>query len=191
MRLKDQQKFESIVVSTIELVTKNGFDNVSIKKIAKRANVSPATIYIHFKNKNDLFEKIYIKIREEISTGTLTGINEIPEDDIERIFKLIWKNSFSYNLEHPEFLKYREKFEQTSLIENIRHIEIELQTFVKNLFHSGIENKIIKNLPIFMLITFAYVPIISLLKLHFTRDFIMDDFQIDTACNFAWKSIKL
>ncbi len=37
-----------------ELFAKDGFDNVSVRKIASKINYSPAALYRYFKNKEDL-----------------------------------------------------------------------------------------------------------------------------------------
>ena len=66
MRTRDQAKYDSIVDASIKLINELGFDGISISKIAKKAKVSPATIYIYFENKEDLFTKIYIDIRKEM-----------------------------------------------------------------------------------------------------------------------------
>ena len=65
MRTRDQAKYDAIVKSSIQLINTIGFDGISISKIAKKAKVSPATIYIYFENKEDLFTKLYIDIREK------------------------------------------------------------------------------------------------------------------------------
>ncbi|MFW9846659.1 MAG: TetR/AcrR family transcriptional regulator, partial [Candidatus Thorarchaeota archaeon] len=48
MRTRDQAKYDAIVDASIKLVNKLGFDGISISKIAKKAKVSPATLYIYF-----------------------------------------------------------------------------------------------------------------------------------------------
>ena len=72
MRPKSQSKYEAIISTTIELVKELGFTGISVAKIAKKAEISPATIYIHFKNREDLFIKIYKMIR---SVGFLQDEN--------------------------------------------------------------------------------------------------------------------
>ena len=51
MRHKDDSKREAISNAAIELITTIGFANTSMSKIAKAANVSPATIYVYFEKK--------------------------------------------------------------------------------------------------------------------------------------------
>ena len=62
MRLRDEKKKEAIFDATIALVNEIGFAEASTAKIAKAANVSPATIYIYYKDKQDLLTSIYIEV---------------------------------------------------------------------------------------------------------------------------------
>ncbi len=188
MRPKDQTKYNAIINTSLKLVKELGFTDISISKIAKQANISPATIYIHFKNREDLFTKLYTKVRTDMSNGALQGIHE--RMDIEQAFKAIWLNSFSYNLDHPDYLIYREKFEQTPMMENIKHNDFELYNYVTNLFQRGIKEHSIKDHSISLLTAFAFFPIITLLNFHFEGVINMDENHITEACEIAWNTIK-
>ena len=189
MRPKDQNKYNAIIKCSLELVKKLGFTGISVSKIANQANVSPATIYIHFKNREDLFTKLYTKIRTDMSKGAMQGVNE--EMDIEQVFKSIWINSFSYNKSNPDDLIYREKFEQTPMMENIKPEDFELYNYVNNLFQRGIKEQIIKDLSIPLLTSFAFFPIITLLNFHFGGLINMDASHITEASELAWNVIKI
>jgi len=189
MRPKDQTKYNAIINTSLELVKELGFTGISIAKIAKQANISPATIYIHFENREDLFTKLYTKIRTDMSNGALQGVHE--EMDIEQVFKSMWINFFSYNLNRPDYIIYREKFEQTPMMENIKGEDFELYNYVKNLFQRGIKEHIIKDLPLPLLTSFAFVPIITLLNFHFEGLINMDENHINEACEIAWNAIKI
>jgi len=189
MRPKDQTKYNAIINASLELVKELGFTGISIAKIARQANISPATIYIHFENREDLFIKLYTKIRTDMSNSALQGVHE--EMDIEQVFKSMWINFFSQNLKRPDYLIYREKFEQTPMMENIKGEDFELYNYVKNLFQRGIKEHIIKDLPIPLLTSFAFVPIITLLNFHFEGMINMDENLINEACAIAWNTIKI
>jgi len=49
---------EKIVTAAIELFLERGFEKTSIRTIASAIEYSPATIYLHFKDKNELFYEI-------------------------------------------------------------------------------------------------------------------------------------
>ena len=60
---KSIDKRNALVQATIGLVNNNGFHATPMSKIAKMANVSPATIYLYFENKQDLVNKVYLEVK--------------------------------------------------------------------------------------------------------------------------------
>ncbi|MFW9993312.1 MAG: TetR/AcrR family transcriptional regulator [Candidatus Odinarchaeota archaeon] len=188
MRTRDQAKYERVVKAAISMVNELGFAGISISKIAKQASVSPATIYIYFENKEDLFSKLYRDIRNEMSQVALQGLQA--DMTIEQEFKSIWNNFFAFSLEHPQYLAYRERFEQTAMMKKISGNEFELFHHIGDLFHRGIKESEIKDLPLPVLISFAFIPIITLLKFHFEGTIVMDERQINEASEIAWSAVE-
>jgi len=188
MRTRDQAKYDSIVDASIKLINELGFDGISISKIAKKAKVSPATIYIYFENKEDLFTKLYIDIREKMSQGALEGLQD--GMNTEEAFKSIWYHSFTFNLQHPEYLIYREQFEQTSMMKKIKPQDFRLYQTVDELLKRGIRENTIQNHPLPILTAFAYAPIITLLKYHQAEIIKMGEDTIMQVCEIAWNAIQ-
>jgi AcrR family transcriptional regulator len=186
-RTRDQSKYNSIIQASISLTNELGFDGISIAKIAKKAKVSPATIYIYFENKEDLFTKLYTDIRKKMSQGALEGLKE--GMTTEEVFKSIWHHAFSFNLRHPEYLAYREQFERTTMMRKIKAEEFELFQIIDGLLRSGIKEKTIKALPLPILTAFSYAPIITLLTYHHAGIVRMDEDSIMQACEIAWNAI--
>lgn len=54
-RTLNQEKREAIITSAIEEFYKKGYEGSSMDSISQSASVSKATVYNHFKNKEDLF----------------------------------------------------------------------------------------------------------------------------------------
>ena len=77
------------------------------------------------------------------------------------------------------------------MMENIDPEDFELHNYVKNLFQRGIKEQIIKDLPIPLLTSFAFIPIITLLNFHFQEVINMDKNNITEACEIAWNTIKI
>ncbi len=136
MRTKDEAKYNAVVDASIKLVNQLGFDGISISKIAGQANVSPATIYIYFENKEDLFTKLYIDIRKKMSQGAIKNLKE--DMSVEEAFKSTWHDSFIFNLGHPDYLLYRERFEQTAMMQNVNQEEFALYRFSIEILQRGI-----------------------------------------------------
>ena len=189
MRTRDQKKYDAVVKSSIELTNKLGFSGISISKIAKRANVSPATIYIYFENKEDLLTAIYCDIRKKAGESVLTNVDK--SMSIKDQFYAIWMNSFSFYMKHPEYTQYREQFEQTKMMKEVNAGDFELNKYTIELLSKGIRDGLIQDRPIPILISFAFIPIITLLRFHFNEILTISEKDISNACEIAWKAITL
>ena len=64
MRVKDEIKQDALFEATVKLVNEIGFAASSVSKIAKQANVSPATLYVYHKNKEELLVSTYVRIKQ-------------------------------------------------------------------------------------------------------------------------------
>ena len=57
------------------MVVKDGFKGFSMQKLAKAARVSPATIYIYWKDRDDLLLQLYADAWAKMSEKTLTSFD--------------------------------------------------------------------------------------------------------------------
>ncbi|HPQ70420.1 MAG TPA: TetR/AcrR family transcriptional regulator [bacterium] len=65
-RNANKDKHEKILKAAIKVFAKNGFHNSKISQIAKEAGVADGTIYLYFKNKDDILIKVFEERLEEI-----------------------------------------------------------------------------------------------------------------------------
>ena len=91
---KSIDKRNALIKATIELVNNNGFHATPMSKIAKMANVSPATIYLYFENKQDLVNKTYIEVKAKYTNYAFESYDE--KMPVEKGFELIWKRIADY-----------------------------------------------------------------------------------------------
>jgi len=190
MRIKDELKQEAIIRATIKLVNKIGFASSSVAKIAKEANVSPATIYIYYKNKEDLLVSTYLNIKQQMGIAMLKDFNE--DKPIRDIFRIFWINSFDYISKKPEFFYYAEQFVNSPYSElvNKSAAEKNFEPILKTI-KKGIDQQIIKDVSIDILSAFIFHPIIVLANPRKNRDTKLDKKTIETAFQLAWDAIKL
>jgi AcrR family transcriptional regulator len=61
---------QGILDAARQLFLRNGYENVSMRQIAKKIEYSPTTIYLYFKNKSELFhslcEEAFAKLEKEL-----------------------------------------------------------------------------------------------------------------------------
>lgn len=190
MRNKDESKQEAIVRATVRLVNEIGFVSSSVAKIAKEANVSPATIYIYFKSKEDLLVSTYMEIKQKLSAALLKDFNETrPFRDI---LETIWRNGFEYTAKNREYYQYMEQFSNSPYSDLVDHDKVDkyLEPMMKVL-QNGIDQKIIKNVPFDMLAVFIFYPIMTLSNPKLCRIIKLSKVNVELAFKLAWDAIKL
>jgi AcrR family transcriptional regulator len=94
MRLKDEQKIDLFFASTLTLVGQVGLAGLTMPLIAKQSGVASGTLYIYFKNKDDLIHALYKEVKKRFGATIFIGFS--PELPVEEGFRVIWENSLRY-----------------------------------------------------------------------------------------------
>jgi|GEM_PF-1372251 len=74
-RIPNPELINIIKKIAIDEIIINGINNISMRKIAKKADITATTIYYYFDSKEKLFEKIKIDSFEELNNYVLKNIN--------------------------------------------------------------------------------------------------------------------
>ncbi|MBX0358977.1 TetR/AcrR family transcriptional regulator [Halobacillus sp. Nhm2S1] len=56
---KNKPKFKQIIDAAVEVIAENGYHSSQVSKIAKKAGVADGTIYLYFKNKEDILVSLF------------------------------------------------------------------------------------------------------------------------------------
>ena len=80
MRTKDENKIKAIKAAVIDLCQSDGFTNLTTAKVAKRAGVSPATIYLYYHDKTDLLSRLYEEVKDDLHAGLAGKIAAAGDD---------------------------------------------------------------------------------------------------------------
>jgi len=81
-----QKKFlrQEILDAASELFVEEGYENVSMRRIAEKIEYSPTTIYIYFRDKAELLEQVCQETFSRLNV-ILTRLSEQPGDPVERL----------------------------------------------------------------------------------------------------------
>lgn len=190
MRIKDQLKQDAIIDATVELVNEIGFASSSVSKIAKKANVSPATLYIYYKNKEDLLVSTYVEIKKKMSSALLKNFD--PNLPFRDVFKTFWKNGFEFVLQNRALFQYSEQFSNSPFSDPVDHTELEkhFEPFL-GVLQKGVEQKVIKDIPFDVLSAFIFYPIMVLSNSKTCKHLVLNEETIDLSFSVAWDAIKL
>lgn len=189
MRTKDDEKQEALFEATVKLVNAIGFAASSVSKIAKEANVSAATLYIYFKNKEDLLVSTYLTIKQIVARTLLRDFD--PHRPIRDTLQKAWSNMFRFTSEHSDYFHFSEQFSNSPYADLVERAEVEkyFDPMIQVL-RKGIEEKIIKDVSFDILRAFIFYPIVALANSRLCIDFEINDTNIETAFSLAWDAIK-
>jgi len=100
---KEKQKTEirkMILDASMKLFVEQGFENVSIRKIADLIEYSPTTVYLYFKDKDDILFNLH-----ELGFQKMAEYNEGLWDIKNPLLRLhkMGENYIKFGLSHPEF----------------------------------------------------------------------------------------
>ncbi|WMT38908.1 TetR/AcrR family transcriptional regulator [Paenibacillus sp. D2_2] len=87
MTSRKQEKFEMILDAAEKVIAENGFYGSQVSKIAKEAGIADGTIYLYFKNKEDILISLF---QNRLGSLVSTFKNSITDEDSaeEALFKV-------------------------------------------------------------------------------------------------------
>ena len=153
------------------------------------ANVSPATIYLYFENKQDLVNKTYIEVKGKYTDYAFDDYNI--NMSVEAGFEHIWKRIADFKLNDRENAMFLAQCDNTPIID-----EPSLQAGIKHLqplldlWDRGKKEGIIKRMSDYLLYAYSINPLSFLMIAQKRGALKLDDKQIEDAYQSAWSSIK-
>ena len=189
MRTKDDQKKEALFEATVKVVNAIGFAASSVSKIAKEANVSPSTLYVFFKNKEDLLVSTYVDIKMDLSQAMLDRFDvSLP---IRDILENVWFSLFDYVTHHAHYYQFIEQFANSPYSELVDREALEKHFIpIADVVQCGIEQKIIKNVDHNLILAFLFHPLFHLANPRLCHSWELTPEELKTAFGMAWDAIR-
>ena len=186
---KSIDKRNALIKATIELVNNNGFHAAAMSKIAQMANVSPATIYLYFENKQDLVNQTYIEVKAKYTQYAFETYHE--DMAVEAGFELIWKRIADFKLKECENAFFLAQCDNTPMIdeqsrqEGIKHLQPLLDLWTR-----GKNEGVIKPYANYILYAYSINPLSFLMMAQKQEAFQLNKEHLEDAFQAAWNSIK-
>lgn len=165
MRIRDENKIEAILDQARTTIVEEGFDGLSMQKLAKAVGVSPATIYIYFKDRDDLLIQLYKRETDKFFAYIFQGFD--PEMDFATGLTVQWKNRARYVIEHPDKAHFMESFKYSPLHQKASTLRDPKYTEgFKHFVHKAIANKELVAMPFEIYWSVAFAPLYNLVHYH-------------------------
>jgi len=196
VRTKDAKKEKLLREKAMAMIVKHGFDGLSLHKLARAAGVSAATIYIYFKDREDLILKVYEDVSSRMFEATLAGFD--PGMNFEEGLRVQWINRAHYFLQHPLEMHFMEQIKFSPLHERAAtatggQFREQMREFVRR----AIERKQLVSVPVEVYWSIAFAPLYQLAKFHIhgknmsgTGKFVLDEAALETTLRLVVKSLK-
>lgn len=190
MRKQDGEKKQALFEATVKLVNEVGFAASSVSKIAKEAGVSPSTLYVYHKNKEDLIVSTYVSIKKELAERVMWNFEEsLPLRDTIRNFCLA---IYEYNSRNQDKAMFLDQFSNTPYTDLVDHDELsKLFAPILNAIEKGVEQKILKDVNRKLISTFCFYPFAMLANpRHCGEECGLSDQDMEVMFDMAWDAIR-
>jgi len=190
MRVRDEQKIESVHTATLVLVARIGLAGLTISMIAKEAGVAAGTIYIYFKNKEDLLLEVYKEVKKRFRSKVFTDYN--PEKPIKESFRKMWDNLLSYSVANYQEQVFLQQFNISPYIREKEALSFTKQVLspLLEVIHTGQKQDLIKNDPdsLIQQLLFGFANQLAPL-IHENPGILTKDFTA-TSFGYFWDAVK-
>lgn len=141
MRTKDESKEIRIRQKAIEIIVQSGLEKLNMKDLALACGISASTIYVYYKNRDDLIRKLSLWLRTDLLKYSIKNLT--PEMSFADGLLLQWNNRFQYFTRYPqnmlanEQLRYTLHYQQVTAEVNTAFSEAGLKNFMMNARKNG------------------------------------------------------
>jgi AcrR family transcriptional regulator len=96
-----QELKQQILDAARELFVRDGYENVSMRRIAEKIEYSPATIYTYFKDKDEILDCLCEETFLKLHLEKLAAVHRMKGDALETLKKGM-ETYIRFGLDHPE-----------------------------------------------------------------------------------------
>jgi AcrR family transcriptional regulator len=140
MRIRNNDKVQLVKQKAIELIVKDGLEGFSMNKLAKACNISVATLYIYYKDRDDLILKIAMEEGTIMAKATMKDFS--PDMPFEDGLRIQWHNRYQYTKAKPLLNSFFEQLRTSSYQEEflasfLSEFKVTMGKFMQNIIDRG------------------------------------------------------
>lgn len=190
MRKKDIGKEEKILNAALEEVLEHGLTGLTMSGVAKRANIATGTIYLYFKNKNEMLNALFLKAHHESVERFMSGYN--PNFPFKITLKQVWTNYLHHRINHYKTSVFLESYYKSPFIPKDHVLLAEqMKQPIYSIIERGKKEMLVKK---DVETPYLFLAILGVLREladeHVMGYNILSDEKIEKAFNLCWDMIK-
>ncbi|HVG20264.1 MAG TPA: TetR/AcrR family transcriptional regulator [Blastocatellia bacterium] len=149
---KTNGKYEAILRAAIKVFARSGFFNSKVADVAREAGVADGTVYLYFKNKDDILVSIFNHVMEEALALGRERLAEVG-DPVEKLKRIVHAHldrigrdrdlAVVFQVELRSSTKFMEQFSSTKVTEYLDMIRSVIEDGKRQgVFRSGLNTTI-------------------------------------------------
>lgn len=190
MRIKDEEKIKRVRQACIDLMFELGVEGISAGKLAKKANVSASSIYVYYKNMQDMLVVINTELITEFFNYIIRPVDN--KNTVKENFDLIWDASYKYCTKYYKEFIFMMRLGSSCVVDysentKIKDFHVDLNEFLLK----AISEKQIKNIDVVSFIYIAFYPLYGVVKANIEVGInSLSDDILNVLRTAAWDAVK-
>ncbi|PLK43375.1 TetR/AcrR family transcriptional regulator [Emticicia sp. TH156] len=165
MRTRNEHKEQLVKEKAIEMIVKLGFDGFSMQKLAKLAGVSPATLYIYYKDKEDLLVQLGAEETQRLTTMLLKDFSS--DMHFEAGMRIQWRNRAEYWLSNPLKATFLEQIRHSHYRDKVYNaVSTDFVEAMSNFLQNANDRQELCPMKKEVFWSIAYAPLYNLIRFH-------------------------
>ena len=187
--MKDKRQL--ILSATQVLLAQHGFHGFSMKQLAKEAGVAAGTVYLYFKDKEDLIHQLHEQILVDVAQ-VIFAEHDATKPLFEQ-YDHFWRILWTYCIDNPESVLSKDQFDHLPPdIQQAQQASAQkLFAPMIEMFERGRREKILKPLPDEVLGSLSIETCSALARKQLLGMISLDDETLDAAISASWDAIAL
>ncbi|UTV86193.1 TetR/AcrR family transcriptional regulator [Cobetia amphilecti] len=206
MRHRDEHKQQALLEATLNEVAEHGFAVTSVARIARAAGMSPGTLYLYYRDKDDLLEATFREVSRRIIAVAIEAFQAEPAEAFEAepsplspaaqqlksALCRVWNALVALGRRQPALFLFHDQFLHSSHMQDaLRVANQERAAPLLDAFALGQQTGILKQIDLALIEVFMFRSIYSLLQGSSCQLPAISDASFDQAFEMAWDAIAL
>ncbi|SMG23848.1 TetR/AcrR family transcriptional regulator [Arenibacter troitsensis] len=189
VRVKDETKQLAIVENTLDVVFERGFAGIKMADLANRVGLSVSTLYVYYRNKEDLIVSIATEL---IERETTRSEQEITEDLPYKLkLKMLWLFWINFSINHKREMSFLEQLKKSPYYEKVPLSVKETKSkMAMNLIELGKLEGLLKNVDNNIIMGIIAALMGETVKLIMDGKMELNQKNIDLMFSMVWDAIK-
>ena len=206
MRHRDEHKQQALLEATLHEVAEHGFAVTSVARIARAAGMSPGTLYLYYRGKDDLLEATFREVSRRIIAVAVEAFQAEPAEAFEAepstlspaaqqlksALCRVWNALVALGRRQPALFLFHDQFLHSSHMQDaLRVANQERAAPLLDAFALGQQSGILKQIDLALIEVFMFRSIYSLLQGSSCQLPAISHASFDQAFEMAWDAIAL